>query len=358
MIRAKSHTKPMARAKEQHSRPPLERILEFHRLIQANRYPNCSSLARMFEVHLRTVNRDLEFMRDTLRLPMKYDSQRRGFYYTKPVSQFPAIPMTESEIFALLVAHKAIAQYQGTPFERPLVSAFKKLSGQLDQTTEYGVGGVDEMLSFRPFAPEEADLETFEIITRALRQRRVLSFTYRNLGAGHSRRRTVHPYHMACINNVWYLLCHDLERKDIRTFVLTRLSDPEIEPGTFAVPRCFDANKHLAGSLGPFVGKHDYEVVIEFDRWGTDLIRGRRWHHSQQLTDLPEGCSRLRLRLNSIEEMVGWILSWGRHARVLKPLELQRRVYAEAKEVLGASHSSWTDNQPKALPCETLFHGL
>ena len=120
----------MAKAKEQFSRPPLERIFEFHNLIQAGKYPNCTTLARKFEVHLRTVNRDLEFMRDRLQLPLEYDSERRGFYYTKPVENFPLVPMTESEVFALLVAHKAIAQSRGTPFEQPLATAFRKLAGK------------------------------------------------------------------------------------------------------------------------------------------------------------------------------------------------------------------------------------
>jgi len=34
------------------------------------------------------------------------------------VDQFPHLPLSESEVFALLVAHKAIAQYRGTPLEK------------------------------------------------------------------------------------------------------------------------------------------------------------------------------------------------------------------------------------------------
>ena len=112
------------------SRPPLERIFEFHNLIQAGKYPNCFTLARKFEVHVRTINRDLDFMRDRLDLPLEYNSQRRGYYHTRSVEHFPLVPMTEAEIFALLVAHKAIAQDQGARFEHPLQTAFRKLSGQ------------------------------------------------------------------------------------------------------------------------------------------------------------------------------------------------------------------------------------
>ena len=116
MPKSRNHERP---------RPPYERILQFHELIKAGKYPNCSTLARKFEMHLRTINRDLAFMRDRRELPIEYDSSRKGFYYSKPVDRFPQMPITEAEMFALLVAHKAIAQYEGTLFS----SRCKRLSG-------------------------------------------------------------------------------------------------------------------------------------------------------------------------------------------------------------------------------------
>ena len=118
--------------------------------------------------------RDVDFMKYRLDLPIEFDGQRNGYYYTRPVEQFPQLPISEAEMFALLVAHKAIAQYHGTPFERPLEMAFRKLTGQLDRSVQFSLGNLDEVLSFRPFAPEDADLEDFQIITRALKERREL----------------------------------------------------------------------------------------------------------------------------------------------------------------------------------------
>jgi len=37
----------------------------------------------------------------------------------------------------------------------------------------------------------------------------------------------------------------------------------------------FDPDEYLKGSFTVFKGKEDYEVVVEFDVWATDLIRGR-----------------------------------------------------------------------------------
>ena len=159
--------------------------------------------ANEFEVTVRTIMRDVDFMKCRINLPIEFNADRNGYYYTRPVEQFPQLPISEAEVFALLVAHKAIAQYHGTPFERPLEMAFRKLTGQLDRSVQFSLGNLDEVLSFRPFAPEDADLENFQIITRGLKERRELKFLYRNLGADKAHWRQVRPYHLACVDNHW-----------------------------------------------------------------------------------------------------------------------------------------------------------
>jgi proteasome accessory factor B len=340
--------------KQVYSRPPWERMMRMHQLIKDGKYPNCSKLAREFEVATRTIKRDVDFMRDRLNLPIEYDSRRYGFYYSKPVDQFPGVAVTEAEVFALLVAHKAIAQYHGTPFEKPLKAAFEKLTSQLDRTAPFTLSSLDEALSFRPFAPEDTDLKTFEVLSQGVREHRVVRFQYKKLGARKPECRHVQPHHLACIENVWYLFAHDVDRGDMRTFVLTRLTQPELTGKRFARRKDFNADEYLRGSLSVFRGGDDFEVVIEFDAWATDLIRGRKWHVTQEITELPDGCSRLRVRLNNIEEMERWVLSWGRHATVVRPKMLLDRILQTAmvlqKRYSEPDKPGKTEGQEELLP--------
>lgn len=316
-----------------YARPAWERMMHIHRALQEGRYPNCHQLARELEVVPRTIKRDVDFMHYRLNLPIAYDPRRWGYHYTEPVKAFPDIPVTEEEVFALLVAHKAIAHYRGTPFEPLLETAFQKLAGRLDSQTRHTLGALDAALSFRPFAPDDADLHSFEILTRAVRERREMRFLYRNLGSRQPRERRVRPYHLACIENHWYLFAYDVARQAIRTFALGRLRDPKLTGRRFSLPRDFDLDEYLRGSLGVFRGQADYEVVIDFDAWAGDLIRGRRWHATQELIELPGGEVRLRLRLNSLEEAERWVLSWGIHATVVRPSALARRLGDIAQEL-------------------------
>ena len=320
-------------AAELHSRPPFERMMRIHESLKAGRYPNCSKLARAIEVSTRTIKRDVDFMKFRLDLPIEYDARRYGYYYSKPVEKFPNVPVTEAEVFALLVAHKAIAQYHGTPFEQPLQAAFRKLTGQLNDQHALSLGNLDQALSFHPFAPDEADLETFQILSRALQEQRAVQFLYKNLGADKAQTRRVHPYHLACVENRWYLVAHDPGRGAMRNFATTRMRRVGLLEERFTLPKDFRIEDQLKGSFGIFQAGDDFEVVVDFDKWAGELVRERKWHHSQELTDLPGGGVRLRVLLNNLAEVERWILSWGTHATVVRPERLRDNLLKIAGEL-------------------------
>lgn len=308
------------------SRPPLERMYRLFHLIQQGEYPNCTQLAKEFEVSTRSIKRDVDFLKCRYHLPIEYDSNRYGYYFTEPVKEFPNVPITEAEIFALFVAHKAVAQYRGTPFEQPLDTAFRKLTAQLGTQALYSLGNLEQALSYRPFAPEDIDLEIFQELTRAAQMQRTVEFDYKGLGKERAQNRKVHPYHVACVDNRWYLIGFDLGKKGMRTFALTRMRSLTVTEKPFTRPAKFNASEYLQGSFGIYKGEENFQVVVEFDAWAADLIRERRWHTTQQIAELDGGKLRLTMQLNNLAEVERWILSWGEHATVVEPKELRNRL--------------------------------
>src|SRR5437868_31150 len=164
------------------SRPPVERMLKIHHAIQAGDYPNASSLAQEMEVSTKSIHRDLEFMRDRLELPLEFDRSRGGFYYTEKVGAFPTFQITEGELFALLVAEKALQQYRGTNFEKPLISAFKKMSASLPDTISLNLADWEQTISFRMRAEPVLNLKIFDALGQATAQRQQLRLAYRKPG--------------------------------------------------------------------------------------------------------------------------------------------------------------------------------
>ncbi|HEY2139447.1 MAG TPA: HTH domain-containing protein, partial [Chthoniobacterales bacterium] len=76
------------------SRPPLERMMRLHAALKARRFPNCRKIAAEFEVSPKTIQRDIDFMRYRLGLPIDYHPREFGFYYTEPVTGFPSIEVS------------------------------------------------------------------------------------------------------------------------------------------------------------------------------------------------------------------------------------------------------------------------
>lgn len=320
------------------SRPPLARMLRIHEELQADRLPNATVLSKRLETSTKTINRDIAFMRDQLGLPIEWDAQSNGYRYTGFVDGFPTMQVSESELFALLVAQKALKPYEGTPFHAPLESALQKLSDGLKDKVFISLDRLDAPVSFKSAGLSKADLGTFQIVTRAVAQQEALYFEYKNLGTDRWQKRQVHPWHLCCVENQWYVVCWDLKRQARRTFALVRMRHLSMPGVHFKRPTDFDIQEHLKDAFGVFVGQSRHKVRVAFDTWASELIREKEWHPAQKLKEQDGGCVELSIELADLFEIERWILSWGSHARVLAPAKLKKRIRDHAEGMLaGAS---------------------
>jgi proteasome accessory factor B len=309
-------------------------MLRIHQAIQARKFPNATTLAAEIEVVTKTIHRDIAFMRDRLELPIEFDTQRNGYHYTGEVSSFPSLQLTEGELFALCVAEKALEQYRGTSFEKPLLSALRKMEQSLPDTISINLGELGKAISFRTRAEPILNLEIFDTLAKATSQHKQLELDYRKAGTASHEKRIVDPYHLANINGEWFLFAFDHLRNDIRTFVPARIKSAKQTGQTFQRPTGFSLEKRLRDSFGVHSGGGSYEVVLRFARQVADYIREKRWHDSQKLRELKGGGLELRLKLSSLVEIERWVLSWGGNARVIRPAELAQSVRRAARQIL------------------------
>jgi proteasome accessory factor B len=312
-------------------------MLRIHQSIQSGVYPNAPELAFELEVSSKSIYRDLEFMRDRLQLPLQFDVARQGWYYTQEVSAFPAMQITEGELFALVVAEKALQQYRGTSFEQPLLSALQKMQKALPETISVDIAELERAISFRTRAEPILDLGIFDKLAKATAARQQLEFSYRKPGQRQPEQRVVDPYHLANINGEWFLFAYDHLRKDIRTFVPARIKSLKATGNTFAQPRKFSPEQRLRDSFGVHSGQGEFEVVVRFNEQVADYIREKKWHDSQELRELRNGAVELRMKLSSLAEVERWVLSWGGNATVLRPPELANGVQRAALRILGGT---------------------
>jgi len=309
-------------------------MLRIHQSIQAGDFPNASKLAAEIEVATKTIHRDIEFMRDRLNLPIEFNAGRNGYFYTGEVTAFPTMQITEGELFALVVAEKALQQYRGTSFEKPLLSAIRKMEQALPDTISLNLADIEQTISFRTSAEPILNLKIFDELSRAVARRRQLELSYRKPGAKNPEARIVDPYHLANVNGEWFLFAFDHARKDFRKFVPARILGAKQTGKTFERSKKFSMEKELRDSFGVHSGEGEYEVVLRFNPRAADYIREKKWHESQQLRELKGGGVELKMKLSSLVEIERWVLSWGGDAKVLKPRELAESVRVAARKLL------------------------
>lgn len=110
----------------------VERLLTIHRALKAGRRCTATELARDLGVHVRTIYRDVDFLRDELAAPLVAQGNR-GYRYSDLGYVLPDLTLTEGELLAFLVAERVVEGYahSGAPFVDRLRQGLQKLAGSL-----------------------------------------------------------------------------------------------------------------------------------------------------------------------------------------------------------------------------------
>lgn len=331
-----TQTKRKARQGERTARPAFGRIQEIHEHLSRNMYPNCFSLAAHFEVDRKTVHRDITYMRDQLHMPIDWDQTRNGYYYTAPVSQFPVARVTTGDLAALYLARFTLGSIERTLLGERVRSAFAVMFRALRDEVRFSWSDLDRAFSVKAAAPKVSEVELFEKLGEALLDQMVVSFRYRKPGTAAPERRSFEPYHLTQVDNCWYAIGRDQDRKALRTFSLQRMSHLRPTGTRFERPEDFDPRALTANAFGPWADlahpQEHRQVVVELSWYAAQMAQERRWHPSQKEEWLNKSGSRIRVtfEVNRLEDILRWALSWGRHARVIAPEELVHRVRQEA----------------------------
>ena len=307
------------------SRFSVERMMRIHDRLRDGTPLNCTRFAAELDVSRKTIQRDIDHMRDRMGLPLDYDRSTHSYIYTTPVEAFPTVQMSEGDAFALFVAERALEPLRGTPLFDRLQSTFQKLTANLKghvELTAEDHGAV----SFRQFGEGRTNAQAFDTLQKAHTQHREVTFAYKKPDSTAAEERRIRPYHLTHRENLWYVVGHDIVRDAIRTFALPRMARVKLTRKKFSIPEDFSPDTFFASALGVVAGSGSYDIRIRFDASIAERITERDWHESQQLTTRPDGAIELHLRLGSLVEIERWVLGWGADAEVIAPLELRTQL--------------------------------
>lgn len=317
------------------NRAALGRIYHIDALVRARTFPSVTRLVKELETSRRTVERELEYLRDQLNAPLEYDRTRGGYHYARDF-QLPPFTLSEGEVLALFLGTKLLSQYRGTPYEKLIADAFEKICLALPETVSLDFSLVNQTISFaveRPRGDEQRLLHLQELLGRALRERCTVSLDYYSASRDADTSRRVDPYHLRHHQGAWYLIAFCHLRREVRMFALDRITNLWLTNVRFTPDPDFDISAYLGDSLALERGGELEEVRIRFDSFQARYIRERQWHPSQEIEEHPDGALTLTLRVRGLGEVKRWVMSFGSRAEVLDPIGLRAEISDEIRKM-------------------------
>lgn len=312
----------------------LERLLRMDNMIRSGGYPSVQTFAEHFEVKVRTVFQDVAFLRDRLYAPLAYSRSHRGYFYTRKDWKLPTLPVTEGQLLALFLSVELAERYLGTNFEQPLREAIQHISETLPEDIQVSMSELAHHYSIRPGTSAKAPPETLLALQNAIHHRHPVDMLYFTASRGEENQRVIHPYHLLNIRGEWYLVAYDLLRQGIRQFALPRIRSWHVlTEEHFEFAKDFSPETYFRASFQAEHGEEIVDVILFFDAYQARYIRERSLHSSQEIEDHPDGSITVRFKTGALAEVQRQVLSYGRHVKVLAPLNLVRAVKEEAQEV-------------------------
>jgi predicted DNA-binding transcriptional regulator YafY len=319
-----------------------DRLLAIVLELQGKGRQRAEDLAETFETSKRTIYRDIQALCEAgvplMSTPGRGYALMEGYF-------LPPLSFSADEATMLLLGSEVMAQNFDAQYRAAAESAARKIAGVLPEPLRAEVHQLQNSIVFVESGTggkpdEQAKLQ---LLRRAIIQRVTVRFRYqRRHGAedeDNQTEREADPYMLAHVGDSWYLTAYCHMRRGIRRFRLERMDDLILLTRSFTRPVEFSQSRSIQPEHGDLVARvlFDAEVV----RW----VREARSFFVVAEEETPEGLL-VTLHMRQEDDALQWLLSWGRHVRVLEPESLQRRVAAEARALL--QHHMEPEKKPLA----------
>lgn len=252
-----------------------------------------------FEIHERTLQRDIEQLRVEFSVSVIYDRSRKGYFI-------------EDE--SLSVADRLL-DFAAIPF----------YSGMLTEAMKSGANNL-RYLSFER-GSEHRGMEHFTSLLDAVSQSMQLRITHTAFHREEPSEYTVLPFLLKEFQKRWYLVGYVSERNDFRSFGIDRIQQVEKTNISFSRSDFPDPAAFFKDVIGLTYSRADVEEVeLSFDPFQGKYVKALPLHESQVVVEDNDEEYRIRLHIRPNFELTQLILSYGDAVKVCKPGSLVEEI--------------------------------
>jgi len=318
----------------------LIRYRVINRCLVESRYVSKAKLIRACEEALdiaplgkRTIDQDLHDMREDTRLgffaPIKFNREKKGYYYEDSDYSIDYIPLNEEELEALSFASTMLEQYKHIEIFSTFTGAVQKI---VDAVNIQRILKAESSYPFIQFesVPEMKGSEYLMEIIEAIRDKTVLDIRHKRFDSEKAYFHLVHPYLLKEYRNRWYLIGLNEDLQQIRTYGLDRIQ--EISPNTTIEFKDahFDPAEYFKSAIGIIAPDAEpQEVILKFNKDQGQYVITQPIHESQEILEETDSHVLISLFVIPTYELVSMILGWGAEVEVLESESLRERIVSE-----------------------------
>src|SRR5215510_3654641 len=310
--------------------PKLPRLLRLASAVKTDPWQTVASLCRSLGIAKAQFYRDKKDL-EAAGFVFKYSRSKSRFV----IEQDPYLPiydLTLTETFALTMAVRQLSAAGDFILTYEALEALKKIVAnapgvQRDLLMEC----LHESVLQKGFGCQPQILDD---LRKALQEQRWIVISYTPSTAEAPKEYTLDPYQIYFKRRALYLDAYHPEAGAYRVFRVNRIS--AVRPTGMLFSRHTDYNfaQRHRHSFSVFVGDTVQRVRVRFGKRVAPFIREACWHHSQQLSEEPDGSLLFAVEVNEPREVGWWVLQWGAEAEVLEPESLRQALREAAKRLV------------------------
>jgi len=275
-------------------------------------------LADKHEVSIKTIQRDIETL-NMAGIPVFSKKGINGGYGILESYKFDTKLLSSQDINLLKSMLDSLSSVYSN---KSLESLWDKLESAL--ITAANAENVKVKVDFTPWNKDEKLQEKISLISDAIGQSRLLSIEYYNSN-GECLLREIEPYELVLRHGRWYMLSYCLQKKDMRTFKVNRISTMEI------TNRHFELRDYKSIQKAESTSRDDVKKVLRFNKEA--YYRIVDIFNVDEITEITEENVTVETYLKIDSWLLFIILSFGEDVKVIEPEILKENVKNKIKKM-------------------------
>ncbi|MEX0649098.1 MAG: YafY family protein [Balneolaceae bacterium] len=286
-------------------------------------------LAEMFGVSRRTIFRDFNVLSD-LNVPVTWD-QYSGYGIMEGY-KVPPLMFSSRELATIMVG----LNFVKSQVDKMLVDDAKgvelKIKNVLPVELKEFMESLDNRTIVDPFlhfGSEKKEGGNWYLVSSAISQKKAITFSYQSKSDQKITIRKVDPYLLVFYRDHWNLIGYSHKRKDIRNFVLDRVSDLKIEE------QFFEENEKL--NVEGLIFRSDesgHLIEVQVEETAVRAFKANLPTKIFKQTPLTDKKIKVSFYFDNLDYINQWLLQFGNKIKINSPQELKTKREKILQEML------------------------